>query len=85
MKWTTKKFTDHVTFSVCLLFNKYYSQLYINVNQIITDCDFYIHSRRSESCDANMKNLTILNLLIQSFPSRQKFLVSAELQQTNNY
>ena len=36
----TKKFIDHATFSVSLLFSEYYFKLYINVNKIIADVLF---------------------------------------------
>ena len=67
MKSTMKKFIDHVTCSVCLLFSEYYFKLYINVNKIIADAVFYIHSQRSACCDTNKRNPKIFNFANPNF------------------
>ena len=68
-----KKFIDHATGSVSLLFSKYYFKLYINVNKIIADSVYLYPQSDIGMLDPNKKIPKCSILLIQKFLSRQKF------------
>ena len=69
-----KQFIDHANCLVSLLFNEYIFKLYINVNNMITDGVFYIHSQRDQHAVVEIKKLP--NFTVITDP---KFFESAEI------
>ena len=67
-KQMTKKFIDHTTCPVSLLFSEHYFKLYIYVNKIIADCVFFISTVGDQQAVAQIKKiLKIFHFISQNF------------------